>query len=95
MHRQQAVNVKIGDMLDPLGLWNASERVRKLTYPTEVLDVLHQRGCQTGVLLKVRFTNGAESYLDAGWFNAPNDKGNRAAEGGPVDPPVRRSSTQR
>lgn len=72
MHRQQALNIKTGDKLDPIGLWNASERVRKLLYPTEVLDVRHEGGCQTGVMLKVRFTNGAEGYLDAGWFNAPN-----------------------
>ena len=72
MHREQALTVKRGDMLDPIGLWNASERARKLAYPTEVLDVRHERGCQTGVLLKVRFLSGAEAYLDAGWFNAPN-----------------------
>ena len=72
MNREQALKVKRGDMLDPIGLWNASERSRKLAYPTEVLDVRHERGCQTGVLLKVRFLSGAEAYLDAGWFNAPN-----------------------
>ncbi len=72
MHRQQALKLKVGDQLDPIGLWNANERTRKLTYPTEILDVRKERSCQTGVMLKVRFTDGAETYLDAGWFNAPN-----------------------
>jgi hypothetical protein len=68
MDRQQASTIQPGDMLYPLGLWNATERTRKLAYPTEVLDVRHEVGCQTGVMLRVRFENGTESYLDAGWF---------------------------
>ena len=71
INRKQALTIKAGDMLDPIDIWNSTERFRKLTCPTEVIEVHHERGCQTGVLIKVKFTSGAEAYLDAAWFNAP------------------------
>lgn len=69
------MNIKRGDLLEPINLWNRTERVRKLANPTEALDVRYdQRGCQTGIMVNVRFVNGGETWLDSAWFipqNAP------------------------
>lgn len=82
MHREHAMTVRPGDMLDPLGLWNATERTRKLAYPTVVIDVKRAQ-CETGVLLKVRDVTGAEHWLSAGWFNAPNVQFTGCPQGSP------------
>lgn len=69
--REQARSVQAGDWLEPDRRWNETERKRKLTSPTQVLEVRYGCGCQTGVLLRVGFTNGAQSWLDAAWFHEP------------------------
>lgn len=70
MTRDQALTVRGGDLLEPHWTWNATEPHRKLSCPTEALEVRLERGCQTGVLIRVRFLNGDEADLDAGWFVA-------------------------
>lgn len=67
----QAQHIQPGAMLHPLGVWNATERRRKLAQPTQVLAVRHGVRSQTGVAFQVADSTGAEHWLDAGWFHAP------------------------
>lgn len=62
--------VRKGDVLDINPYWNATSGPGlKIKNPTEILDVdRSSRGCQTGVMFKVRCTNGDHRWLDAGWF---------------------------
>lgn len=65
-------NVKAGDMLNPIPLWNSTEREPNcLPDPVEVLDVIESRS-QSGVLFKVRTKGGYVRNLDAAWFKRPN-----------------------
>lgn len=58
-----------GAMVKPKRLWNQTERQdRRLDSPTEVLDVKLERGCQSGVMLKVKTVSGQEVWLDSHWF---------------------------
>lgn len=69
------LDIKAGHRLRPMPQWNNTEKkYRQLPVPTEVLGVKEQRGCQSGVLLKVQFKGGGTSWLDAGWFFKPNSK---------------------
>lgn len=71
MTKAKALQVKVGDMIVPNSRWNeTSGRGRKLAVPTKVLAVRESRGCQTGVLFRVRFKSGAEVDLDASWFDS-------------------------
>ena len=71
MTKARALQVKVGDMIVPNSRWNeTSGRGRKLTVPTTVLAVLESRGCQTGVMFRVRFESGTEVELDASWFDS-------------------------
>lgn len=63
------MTIEPGDMLEPLSIWNDTDSIRKLASPTKILDVQYKQiGCQSGIMLKVRFLNGTETYLDADWF---------------------------
>jgi hypothetical protein len=66
----KAEEIKKGDMLAPLEKWNKREKNDKLSTPTEILGVRKEWGCQTGTMVKVRFENGGEAWLDAAWFGA-------------------------
>jgi hypothetical protein len=71
MNREQALSVKIGDRLSPIHLWNNTNSQTKLPNLVRVLDMNSGARSQTGVLFKVQFINGEETYLDAGWFEYP------------------------
>ena len=58
---------KVGDLIRPIPLWNASTQYRKLPAQAEVLAVIPARS-QSGVLYRVRSASGVEMDLDAGWF---------------------------
>ena len=58
---------KVGDLIRPIPLWNASTQYRKLADRVEVLAVIPARS-QSGVLYRVRAVNGIEMDLDAAWF---------------------------
>ena len=61
MTKARALQVKVGDMIVPNSRWNkTSGRGRKLAVPTKVLAVRESRGCQTGVMFRVRFESGTE-----------------------------------
>lgn len=65
-------NVKPGDMLHPVPLWNQTERGPNcLPVPVEVLDVIDANS-QSGVLFAVRTKGGYVRNLDAAWFKRPN-----------------------
>jgi hypothetical protein len=67
--RAWAMGIAVGDELTPDPRWNATEqRWRKLATPTIVLGVSREHGCQTGVMLTIRFASGQPGCLDAGWF---------------------------
>ncbi len=64
-----------GVYLRPKPLWNNTERgPRHLEVPTEILDVRAQKGCESGVMLKVQLKGGVMTWLDAGWFCKPCSK---------------------
>jgi|APLak6261699311_1056244.scaffolds.fasta_scaffold00140_31 hypothetical protein len=63
--------VIIGQKLNPLPLWNQTERWQnRLEVPTEILGIEHATS-QSGVSFKVKARGGAEQWLDAGWFEQP------------------------
>lgn len=69
MDRAEALNIKAGDMVTPVPLWNRTERPRRqIESPTEVIDVLRDNHCQTGVMVTVRTKGGDLIALDAAWF---------------------------
>lgn len=60
--------VKPGDVVMPLPLWNQTERKpNHLASATKVLEV-KEAVSQTGILFKVASLNGQAQWLDAGWF---------------------------
>lgn len=61
----------VGALVTPKSLWNRTERQdRHLNSPTEVLDIKLERGCQSGVMLKVKTVGGQEVWLDSHWFES-------------------------
>lgn len=61
--------VKPGDVVKPLPLWNQTERKpNHLASATKVLAI-KEATSQTGFLFKVASLNGQEQWLDAGWFS--------------------------
>ena len=62
-----------GDRLEPIPLWNKTERPENhLVTPTEILDVMTGQSCESGIMLRVATKNGRERWLDSGWFVAHN-----------------------
>lgn len=60
---------KEGDMVTPIPLWNKSERYeRQLHVPTRVLEVDEEAHSESGLMFRVRFKGGRESWLDSRWF---------------------------
>jgi len=68
--------IKPGDALKPDPLWNESvaTHAKKLKVPAIVLDTEGRKGCQSGLMLKVKTESGATTWLDAGWFLEPEQK---------------------
>jgi hypothetical protein len=60
-------DVKPGQMVTPIPLWNASTRDAKLATRVEVLDVQPSRS-QSGVVFFVKTLKGNILSLDAAWF---------------------------
>lgn len=69
MTRDQALALKVGDMVSPHPLWNSTEwrAARKIPDPTEVIR-LREDISQTGIMVTVQSLNGAFVTIDAGWF---------------------------
>lgn len=65
-------DVTVGQKLNPLPLWNRTERGENcLTVPTEIIGKKHATS-QTGIMFKVLTKGGSVQWLDAGWFELPN-----------------------
>lgn len=69
MTRDEALTLKVGDMVSPKPLWNRTEwnAARKIPDPTEVIR-LRKDISQTGVMVTVQSLSGAFVTIDAGWF---------------------------
>lgn len=64
-------SVQVGQMLQPLPLYNQTEREpNRLATPTKVLGV-ESCVCQSGVRFEVQTRSGGLVRLDAGWFEPP------------------------
>ena len=59
---------KVGDLIRPIPMWNASTQYRKLPAEAEVVAVISPASSQSRVLYRVRSVNGVEMDLDAAWF---------------------------
>lgn len=65
-------DVAVGQKLNPLPLWNRTERSENcLMVPTKILGKKHAAS-QTGIMYKVLTKGGSLQWLDAGWFELPN-----------------------
>lgn len=71
MTRDEAIALKVGDLVSPHPLWNRTEwnAGRKISDPTEVIR-LRKDISQTGIMVTVQSLNGAFVTIDAGWFEA-------------------------
>lgn len=69
MTRDEALTLKVGDLVTPKPLWNATEwrAARKIPEPAEVIR-LREDISQTGIMVTVQSLNGAFVTIDAGWF---------------------------
>lgn len=62
-------DIKVGDVLTPLAIWNKTERpTNRLPATCEVLDVDHEAYSQTRTVVKVTNVRGAPDWLDSAWF---------------------------
>jgi hypothetical protein len=69
MNREDAQEIRSGDILRIKPLWNQTEPRHKLPDVITVTDIKKTTGSQTGILIRVVCTSGMERWLDAGWFN--------------------------
>ncbi len=68
-------SIKVGDWVCISPIWNNTEsKERRIKVPTQVLEIRTGRYCETGIMFVVKSRTGAELYLDAGWFQKPNEK---------------------
>lgn len=70
--RSWALTVKRGDLLRPKALWNQTDQMRRLSDPVEVRAVHIGAGSQTGVTFCVWTVGGGSIWIDAGWFERPD-----------------------
>lgn len=68
-YRRFLASVRVGSVLKPLSLWNATERGgRKMPGAVVVRDIkLHQRS-QTTIMVLVESVDRRPLWLDLGWF---------------------------
>lgn len=58
-----------GMVLVPLKRWNnTSGRDMQLPFKVKVLEVTREMQSQTGTMVRVAFTSGNATWLDAAWF---------------------------
>lgn len=63
------INVKVGQKLRPIPLWNQDERgPNRLAAPTEIFDIKREYWSQSGIMFKVKTKDGSMLWLDAAWF---------------------------
>lgn len=68
MTRDQALKIKVGDLVKPIKLWNETERKDKLATKC-IVKGINEGQSQTGVFFEVICLSGAKRWLDAGWFD--------------------------
>jgi len=66
-------NIEVGDKLEILPIWNATERYHKISVPVIVDGITHNRS-QSGVQFHVKTKAGMTRGLDAAWFIQPEPK---------------------
>ena len=66
-------DLKAGDMLRPIPLWNHTERAGNcMDSPTRVLSVQRGVPSQSGTTVEIQTKNGNRRCLDVAWFQRPN-----------------------